>query len=507
MKKVLIVLWMILMTNVCSAQNIINPDGYNVLYYTNGKKSSEGMMKNGKPDGYWITYYESGVKKSEGNRKEFELDSCWKFYNQSGALTMEINYKKGKKNGLRKTWMDKEIVEENFVDDVKQGNTVYYYDTGKILRKIPFRDGLEDGKAYDYDKLGNIISITDYKKGFVVNKENINRFDYNGLKTGLWKDFYENGNVKTECSFWDGKKNGFYKEYSEEGNLVKIEKYQNDEKQENAPELKSYDLKYDYYPNGKVKVEGSYYNNKAEGVRREYTPEGKIEKSYVFKNGVMIGIGIVDENGWKQGAWKEYYDDGSLKQEGSYFNTKKSGLWKFYFQGNNSIVEQIGTYDNKGNPIGEWKWFYESGNIHRIENYENGMLNGLMEEKTDSGLVITRGIYLDGQEDGEWYYQIEGYREEGKYADGRRTGIWKHYYDNGNLAFEGNFEDGQPDGIHKFYWENANLKRMGSYIMGLKNGEWNSFYPDGTLFVTTLYKNGKEISYDGSLILPSLENE
>jgi len=507
MKKIVLISLLTIFGIKIYGQNKITPDGYNILYYSNGKKSSEGTMKNGKPDGYWITYYENGMIKSEGNRKNYELDSIWKFYNSAGKKTMEIAYKQGKKNGIRKTFDENETIEENFTEDIKQGYTFYYFPEGMIKQKIYFKDGLEDGTSFEYDKKGILNTLTVYKKGFVVSKDNINRFDYNGLKRGLWKEFYENGMVKNECTYLDGKKNGFMKEYSKEGNLSKIEKYINDEKQLDAPELKNYELKYDYYPNGKVKVAGSYYNNKAEGIRREYSQDGKIEKSYVLKDGKVTGMGIIDENGWKQGKWKEYYDDGSLKQEGVYLNTRKTGEWKFYYPGAGTLLEQTGTYDKNGKPEGEWKWFYESGNIRRIENYNEGIENGIIEEKTDSGMVVIKGNYVDGQEDGLWKYQIEGYREEGKYEDGKRTGNWKHYYPNGNLSFEGNFDDGQPNGVHKYFWENGNIKMIGNFIMGLKDGDWNRYNSDESLMITTFYKNGREISYDGVRLTPKLEDE
>jgi len=507
MKRTFIISIFIIVGTVIYCQNKIYPDGYNILYYSNGKKSSEGTMRNGKPDAYWKTYYENGVIKSEGNRKNFELDSIWKFCNTAGKLTMEISYKNGRKNGIRKTYDENGIIDENFVDDIKQGYTNYYYANGQLQQKIVFKDGLEDGTSFEYDIKGNIISIAVYKKGFLVNRDNINRYDYNGLKRGLWKTFYENGLTKNECTYLDGKKNGFLKEYSVEGNLIKIEKYINDEKQQDAPELKNYELRYDYYPNGKVKVAGSYYNNKAEGIRREYSSDGKIDKSYILKNGVVIGTGLVDENGWKQGKWKEYFEDGALKQEGAYLNTKKTGEWKFYYPGTGTLLEQTGTYNTYGKPEGEWKWFYESGHVHRIENYSDGIENGTMEEKSDSGLVITKGNYIDGLEEGAWKYQIEGYREEGKYVDGKRTGYWKHFYPNGNMSFEGNFDDGQPNGVQKYFWENGNIKMIGSFIMGLKDGDWNRYNSDGSLLITTFYKNGREISYDGIRLMPKLDDE
>ena len=56
--------------------------------------------------GVWKSYYENGKIKSEGNRLNFELDSVWKFYNEDGKLLVEINYKNGKKNGIKTTWLD-----------------------------------------------------------------------------------------------------------------------------------------------------------------------------------------------------------------------------------------------------------------------------------------------------------------------------------------------------------------------------------------------------------------
>ena len=74
---------LILITLSSVGQDSIVKNGYQVFYYSNGIKSSEGTMRNGKPDGYWKTYYQTGIIKTEGNRKNFLLDSLWKFYDAS----------------------------------------------------------------------------------------------------------------------------------------------------------------------------------------------------------------------------------------------------------------------------------------------------------------------------------------------------------------------------------------------------------------------------------------
>src|ERR1700679_1800073 len=104
-------------------------EGYNKLYYANGKLSSEGTIRNGKPDGYWKTYYETGKIKSEGNRKEYVLDSTWKFYSAKGLMYVAFTYKNGKKSGYKYSYSpdpkDSTVgvlsSKEKFVNDTLQG--------------------------------------------------------------------------------------------------------------------------------------------------------------------------------------------------------------------------------------------------------------------------------------------------------------------------------------------------------------------------------------------------
>ena len=221
----------------------IRSNGYNVFHYPDGKIASEGTMRDGKPDGYWKNYYENGRLKSEGNRKNFQLDSLWKFYDDKGHLTVTIQYKNGKKNGFRTTYQGKNVVKEHFVNDVKQGYTYYYYPNGKVKLKIPFKNGLEEGTAYEYaEEDGRIIQIITYKKGYVYKRMRMNRYDANHQPDGKWMWFYPDGKVRLVGFFNHGLKNGYFKTYDENGNLVSTEKYVNGEKEKKAEAL--HNLKY-----------------------------------------------------------------------------------------------------------------------------------------------------------------------------------------------------------------------------------------------------------------------
>ncbi|HNY07150.1 MAG TPA: hypothetical protein PLG86_03815 [Bacteroidales bacterium] len=487
------------------AQSNVKKDGYNVFYHANGKKSSEGTMSQGKPDGYWKTYNENEIIKSEGNRKNYELDSLWKFYDDNGKLILEINYKNGKKNGIKKTYREKEIVAENYINDIKQGLTTYYYPDGKIMKTINFEKGMENGLSKEYAEDGTVIMILEYKKGFIINRERINRRDKNGLKQDLWKTFYENGNVCLEGTYKDDKKNGYFKQYSTEGNLLEITKYVDDVLQVEAAEIVKLDVKTDYYPDGKPKTVASYKNNIPEGVRREYSEEGKVVAGYTFKNGVKMAEGIVDDEGVKDGPWKEFFADGSLKSQGVYNADKRTGEWKFFHQ--NGQLEQTGKYNKAGKPEGLWQWYFADGKLLREENYINGLEDGIFTEYDEDGNVITQGEYLEGMEEGLWKYNTGDRREEGTYKSGMRNGSWKTFYPDGKLSFEGSYIDDNPNGKHTWYWDNGNRKDEGNYVMGNREGEWTSFNYDGTPFLMIYYKNGIEKSYDGIKIKPEITQE
>ncbi|MFC2107468.1 toxin-antitoxin system YwqK family antitoxin [Bacteroidota bacterium] len=478
----------------------IKPNGYNIFYYDNGQISSEGTLKNGKPDAYWKTYNTEGILVSEGNRKDFLLDSTWKFYDDQGVLKMEINYKAGIKNGSRITYRENETIDENFENDIKKGIAYYYYPGGKLKKTIFYIDGLEDGLSMVYDTTGLIIEIVTYKKGFVTNRDKINRYDSKQKRHGKWKFFYDDGALHIVGTYKHGLKHGYFKEYDIDGSLLEAAKYENGEKQMNVTELQALDVKTEYYPSGKVKIKATYKDEKPEGIWREYNEEGEVERSFIYKNGVVIGEGIISEKGEKNGFWKEYYDSGDIKSEGNYSNDIKTGNWKFFHKGGK--LEQIGKYDNNGLPEGLWKWYYSSGLLLREESYYEGLPDGISTEYDELGEIITNGEYIGGEKEGPWFYEMGDHREEGSYSVGEMHGDWLFHFNDGTLSFEGRFIEGNPHGKHVWYWKNGNKKDEGYYMNGRKHGQWTSFDSSGLPFIVVTYDNGIEKKYDGIKIIP-----
>jgi len=340
----------------------------------------------------------------------------------------------------------------------------------------------------------------------------INRKDKLNRRQGRWVSFWENGKIKLEGTYRNDKKNGYFKEYSDKGDLISISKYIDDIIQPDAVEIQKLEIEKEYYADGTVKATRLYRNGILEGISIEFSQEGIILKAIEYRSGLIAGEGLVLQDGSRTGPWKEYYPGGSLKAEGTYDNGNKTGPWKYYHV--NGKIEQTGTYNKVGKPEGTWRWYYDTGQLLREENYYRGIKDGLTEEFDPYGNLIEQGDYFEGREDGPWFQLIGDFYQRGTYRDGMRTGIWVSYYlqegEKGTdslTIFKGRFLDDLPDGKHTYYWDNSKIRDEGTYVMGRKEGDWIKYNYDGTLFLITSYMNGIETRYDGVRIKPPFEPE
>jgi antitoxin component YwqK of YwqJK toxin-antitoxin module len=198
--------------------------------FENGTVSSEGTLRDGKPDGYWKTFYSTGQIKTEGNRRDFKLDSTWNFYRETGILERKLQYKEDLKNGTELVFDENGKLAEQYTNsnNIRNGEARLFYENGQLKKISQFINGKEEGKATEYDTDGRIITLLNYKSGFIYAEERINRYDLQGKRTGVWKDLYEDGLLHFEGNWARGMKNGVFKYFNRKGELDKLERYEDD---------------------------------------------------------------------------------------------------------------------------------------------------------------------------------------------------------------------------------------------------------------------------------------
>ena len=132
------------------------------------------------------------------------------------------------------------------------------------------------------------------------------------------------------------------------------------------------------------------------------------------------------------------------------------------------------------------------------------------KEYDAEGKVVARGSYLDGLEEGEWEYHLNGEKTEGSYAGGERTGVWKSYWPSkgkrAHLSFKGGYVGGLEDGKHQYFNEDGVLVEEGFYRMGKRIGTWYKYDSNGLLEVSITYdENEEEKRYNGKRTLTKEE--
>lgn len=79
------------------------------------------------------------------------------------------------------------------------------------------------------------------------------------------------------------------------------------------------------------------------------------------------------------------------------------------------------------------------------------------------------------------------------YKEGKPDGIWKQYYESGQLKSETPFKEGIPDKVIKQYYENGQLKSEVTYKDGQPDGQGKKYYENGQLESEETYKEGVRI--------------
>jgi antitoxin component YwqK of YwqJK toxin-antitoxin module len=210
-------------------------------------------------------------------------------------------------------------------------------------------------------KVNLLIVLSFVVCSFTAFSQKTNQFNANGKRDGIWKKYYDNGDVRYEGEFKNGKEIGtftFYNQGSSYPAIVKIFSNTSD-----TASVKFYDKT-------RIKTKGKMVGKKRVGKWIYYFADGKrvfSEENYV--DGVLHGV------------VKNYYDNGNLTEETYYKDGKKHGTSKIYT---------------------------ESGILIEDVNYENGKLNGLAKYFDIKGVIKEKGMYADGERKGKWEFYIDG---------------------------------------------------------------------------------------------------
>ncbi len=380
--------------------------------------------------------------------------------------------------------------------DLKDGYHVFKYPNGNISSEGFIKDGKPEGYWKSYYVTG--VTKSEGKRS-------------NFLLDSIWIFYDQAGDTTEKINYLFGKKNGYYYKYGKDPikgvYVLSKELYAGDRKEGTA---------YLYYPEGSIRQTTIYSGGKKEDLSREYDRNGNIITLYEYNNDFLISrerINRTDNNGLKQGNWKEFYPDGKIKTEKTYRDDQLHGYYKEYdnrgmlvltmLYDNGSIVksriedetdiEIVNRYDQEGKLT--YSGPFRNGipvGIHREYSSEGKITNAFIYN--DVGLLLSEGIVDEsGNRNGKWKdISPEGnIIAEGQYTDNRRTGVWKFYNRNEKLEQTGAYNNGRPDGLWKWYYESGSILREEEYFQGRRDGEFTEYSPTGEIISQGQYIDGE----------------
>lgn len=174
-----------------------------------------------------------------------------------------------------------------------------------------------------------------------------------------------------------------------------------------------------YYPNKRVRYEGTFENGKEVGVFKFYSMNSS-EKPMVVKT---------FEANSEEALVQFFSTKGIIESEGKMKEKQRIGKWNYYHNGADTIMIEENYED--GQLSGEYKLFYKNAQLTKLTHYKIGMQHGNCKQYTEAGVLIEDVNYVDGQLHGPAvYYETTGLiKQKGNYEEDLRVGIWEWYND------------------------------------------------------------------------------
>lgn len=195
----------------------------------------------------------------------------------------------------------------------------------------------------------------------VVIAQNVNQFDDNKQRTGVWEKKYPNNKIRYSGAFENGKEIGVFKFYNNSSSqypvIIKTYSKKNDSVLVQFFTLKGKLQSKGYFFNKNRIGHWTYYFKDGEKMSKEFYKEGKLEGELInyYPNGKATEISLY-KNGLKDGASKKYSSEGILIEEVTFKNGKTNGVAKYFELDGN--LKEIGSYLN-GKRIGKWEYYLD----------------------------------------------------------------------------------------------------------------------------------------------------
>lgn len=405
-------------------------------YYKNGALKEIGKFSSRLKDGVWKIYFETGELKRTEDYTERKSGNVWKEYFQNGKLKQT----------------------EEFISDSKMRTITEYYPTGEVKRIG------RNVYSYSSDYPRRIGEWKEFHKNGELEK---NYQFKDGRKVGVWKKFHEDGSLAQIGEFKDGKPIDFWRDYYPSGQLKTIGMYS-----PNIYRMEKSGIWKDFHENGVLKRTCSH-GYRGRGKQSEYYKNGQLKRTGYF------GELNNESGEWKEyrknGQLKrvtEYHEGVISSPIKTYFFHEKMVLKKKKFKVPYTYNDRIAEYK-----VGKLKFHYANGKLSVVKKCKGKNQKNIYLKFHETGSLSTKEKVKKGDSTGykKVYFQKERpvfkriflhTKEEGKTGNNLKIGEWRSYHDNGNLRQIEMYSSGKLMEVKCSFDREGNEESIGT----LKNG-------------------------------------
>lgn len=277
-----------------------------------------------------------------------------------------------------------------------------------------------------------------------------------GVPTGVWKRYYENGDLSAEMN------------HVQDTTIIDAVMY---------------------HPGGKkISSSGRFQNKKKTGLWKTFDTSGKIISDENFVDSLFHGECIY------------YYDSGAIVKKLNYDKGKLNGAAEEYFK-SGKLYRVIHYKEDQFH--GPYKLFTEEGLEQITGEYFEGQKHGAWTHREINGVSKMRILYSHGAEvrkildNGTFteYYRGEIPKSEYNYEHGQKNGPFTEWYDAGKFEQVPASPEDQKIGIvYREKLTGTQIKFKGNYLNNLLEGPVTYYRENGAIDRIEEYEKGKLIS-------------
>lgn len=269
-----------------------------------------------------------------------------------------------------------------------------------------------------------------------------------------------------------------------------------------------------FHPNGKSKLNGTLSADVRSGTFTEFHENGTMSDEYSYSAGEV------------NGPAKQWYPNGERRSEATILNGKQSGQ-RLEYDAWGTLVSTT-SYDEQGRLHGPYEEMRKDGTLSMRAEYSKDMLmRYTWFDRT--GKVLTEAKRSKGKFDFVSYHPSGAPNGQGTYlAEGGKDGRWEYRYPDGTLDAVEIYEDGEQVGEridydpcgskrsvdrpyteggekylqHIEYYPSGAIKEVGTTKKGVYEGVYERYGPDGVKWAIEYYyedeREGWQFYFDRS---------